>query len=56
MFKCKYCGKEFEKVASYAAHMSNCKLSPTLKRTYDRDTISKRVKNAAQRKREKQSL
>ena len=32
--------------------MSNCKLNPTLKRTYDRDTISKRVKNAAQRKRE----
>ena len=35
MFKCKYCGKEFEKIQSLAAHISHCKLSPNYNKELD---------------------
>lgn len=53
MFKCKYCGKGFIKLTSYAAHMSNCKLNPNLNRIYDHEKISSNVKDAAKNRREK---
>lgn len=31
MYKCKYCGKEFEKAYQLAAHISNCRLNPKYK-------------------------
>ncbi len=55
MYKCKYCGKDIEKLTSYAAHLSNCKLNVNNKRHYDNDVLSKRAKDAAKRKRDNNS-
>lgn len=43
IYICKYCGKEFINSHSYASHMSNCKLNPNLKRTFNSKKISERL-------------
>ena len=48
MYICSYCGKEFEKSQSYAAHMSNCKSNPNLKRNFEHDKCSKYSKTASE--------
>ena len=50
MYKCKYCGKEFEKSHSYAAHLSNCKLNPNLKRKFEHSKSVKAGKLASKTK------
>ena len=38
MYKCKYCGKEFETASALAGHVSHCKLNPNKTRDYSDST------------------
>lgn len=38
MYKCKYCGKEFEKLQSLVAHYRHCKLNPN----FDEETYNQK--------------
>lgn len=58
MYKCKYCGKEFEKSHSLAAHISMCKLNPNYeqhikKRSLKRKGVSTINENMIQKYPEK---
>ena len=43
MYKCKYCGKEFEKSYQLAAHVSMCKMNPKYKENLEKRKIKKSI-------------
>ena len=46
MYKCKYCGKEFEKSQSLSAHLGHCEMNPNRK-IRSREDISNSAKKSA---------
>ena len=46
MYKCKYCGKEFEKPQSLSAHLGHCEMNPNRKIRSREDILNSAKKSA----------